>query len=90
MPFPKWKYRRHPEEGYFQSTLVASAEAEAQLGTDWSDDPASTGFQVRQAAQVHPSHFTPGEALHEVVTDAEGAPVEAQIDATLNGDKSDA
>lgn len=85
MAYPKWKYRKHPTLGVFQSTLVASAEAEAELETDWSDDPASTGFEVRPASQLHPSHVTDG-GLHEVVTDASGTPVEASIAVTLPGD----
>ena len=88
MPFPKWKYRKHPELGFFQQTLVASAEAEAELDADWSDDPAASGFQTKPANQLHPSHFVDGDMLHEVVTDAKGAPLEAAIDMTMQGDIS--
>ena len=85
MGFPKWKYRKHPDLGVFQSTLVASEEAEATLDADWSDDPKTTGFAVRQASQLHPSHFTE-EPLHEVITDNTGAPVAATIEVVLVGD----
>ncbi len=86
MTFPKWKYRKHPTEGFFQQTLVASAEAEAELEADWSDDPESTGFAVRPATQIHHSHFTPGTVLHEVVCDGQGAPVVASIEMTQGAD----
>ena len=85
MSFPKWKYRKHPTLGVFQSTLVADEAAEATLDADWSDDPASTGFAVRPATQMHYSHFTE-VPLHEMVTDATGAPVEATIAVTTTGD----
>ena len=84
--YPKWKYRKHPDLGVFQQTLVASAEAEAELGDDWSDDPTSTGFEVRPSTQMHSAHFTDGNVLHELVTDSTGAPVEAKIDVVLEGD----
>lgn len=87
--FPKWKYRKHPDLGFFQQTLVASAEAEAELDDDWSDDPTSTGFEVRPSTQMHSSHVVPGHSdgnvLHELVTDLTGAPLEAKIDAVLKG-----
>lgn len=85
MAFPKWKYRKHPDLGFFQSTLVASAEAEAELDADWSDDPAASGFEVRPASQIHPSHIAE-IPLHEVVSDATGAPVAAGIAMTTVGD----
>ncbi len=84
--FPKWKYRKHPTLGFFQSTLVASAEAEAELEADWSDDPTATGFAVRPAAQLNASQIVPGVQLHEVVTDAQGSPLMATIDVTNAGD----
>lgn len=86
MTYPKWKYRKHPTLGVFQSTLVATAEAEASLDPDWSDDPASTGFQVRPASQIHHSHITPDGVLHEVVTDSQGEPLQASIAITTTGD----
>jgi hypothetical protein len=86
MAYPKWKYRKHPDLGVFQSTLVASAEAEAEIGDTWSDDPAGTGFQVRPASQLHATHITDGEQLYEVVTDATGAPIEAVIASVTTGD----
>jgi hypothetical protein len=87
MAFPKWKYRKHPTLGVFQSTLVLTAAAEAELDADWSDDPTSTGFEVRKATQLHPDHIT-DDLLHEVVTDAAGKPLEATIEVTLQGDLS--
>ena len=86
MAFPKWKYRKHPTLGCFQSTLVANEAAESELDPDWSDDPSSTGFEVRPAAQVHPTHFVDDLGLHEVVTDNKGVPVEARIAVTTKGD----
>lgn len=82
---PKWKYRRHPIEGYFQATLVTSALAELELDADWSDTPDSTGFQVRPAAQVHESQIT-DTPLFEGITDASSPAVEATLDLTLVGD----
>lgn len=81
----KWKYRKHPIDGGFQSTLVTNAAAEIELGADWSDDPADTGFQVRPAAQVHASHVT-DPPLFEPVTDATSEPVTASIEIILAGD----
>ena len=66
MSYPKWKYRKHPELGVFQPTLVTTAEAEQELGSEWSDDPASTGFAVRPASSLHVSHIVEGTPLHEV------------------------
>lgn len=86
MDFPKWKYRKHPELGFFQSTLVAHAEAETELGDTWSDDPNATGFAVRPASQIHTSHIA-SNVLHEVITDAAGQPVEAEIDVTVANHK---
>ena len=54
--------------------------------SDWSDDPVSTGFEVRPSTQMHSAHFTDGNVLHELVTDSTGAPVEAKIDVVLEGD----
>jgi len=87
MAFPKWKYRKHPIEGYFQATLVANAKSETELGHDWSDDPVSTGFAVRQATQINAAHITE-IPLFEVITDATNAPVEAVIEIILVGDIS--
>lgn len=86
MLFPKWKYRKHPTLGVFQSTLVANAIAEAELGPDWSDDPVDTGFQVRPATQIHAAHITDGPVLHEVVSVSRGRPLQASIDITTTGD----
>ena len=88
MSYPKWKYRKHPDLGVFQSTLVANEKAESELDADWSDDPTSTGFKVRPASHLHVSHFVAGTQLHELVTDAEGLPVQADIKVVLNGDAS--
>ena len=85
MTIPKWKYRKHQTEGYFQATFVTSAAAELELDPDWSDDPADTGFQVRPAAQVHESHVT-DPPLFEPVTESTSKPVEASIEITLAGD----
>ena len=84
--YPKWKYRTHPTLGFFQSTLVLNAEAEATLEADWSDDPVTTGFVTRPAAQLNASQIVPGAQLHEVVTDAQGAPLLAFIEMTNAGD----
>jgi hypothetical protein len=86
MSYPKWKYRKHPVLAIFQSTLVLSLEAETELEADWSDNPAATGFQVRPATQLHTAHITDGLPLHEVVTDATGAPLIAEIAITTTGD----
>ena len=85
MAFPKWKYRKHPTLGVFQSTLVADAEHEAGLDPDWSDDAATTGFEVRPASQINPVHSDAGQ-LFEVVTDGNGLPVTATIATTTGGD----
>jgi hypothetical protein len=85
MSYPKWKYRKNPHEGFFQQTLVANEKAEAELEADWVDDPAETGFETRVASQLHPSHITENH-LHEVVSSATGAPVEATIEMTMRGD----
>jgi hypothetical protein len=85
MSYPKWKYRRHPELGVFQQTLVLHAEAEADLDDDWSDNPDNTGFKVRPASQIHSSHIAKN-VLHEVVTDGTGKPVEAKIETVMGGD----
>jgi hypothetical protein len=88
MAFPKWKYRKHPTLGVFQQTMVLTAEAEAELDADWSDDPASTGFEVRPASQIHTSHIVPENQLHEVVADANGDPLVADIKMETTGDVS--
>ena len=84
--YPKWMYRRHPQLGFFQQTLVASAEACKELDEDWSEDPKATGFEVRPSAQMHSSHFTEGSMLHELVTDGSGTPIEAKIEVVLEAD----
>lgn len=85
--YPKWMYRKHPELGVFQSTLVATEEIAKELANGgWNEDPKSTGFKVRQATQMHPSHHVQGQPLHEVVTDAEGKPLEATIELKNKGD----
>ena len=87
MTYPKWMYRKHPELGVFQSTLVASAEAAAGLEPNWSEDPTEHGFEVRPVSQMHPSHHVGDNlVLHEVVSSATEKPVNATIDVTLNGD----
>lgn len=85
MSFPKWKYRRHPVLNVFQSTLVANSEAETELGAEWSDNPEDTGFAVRAAGQIHPSHIA-SNVLHEAVSDASQPATEAKIDAVMYGD----
>ena len=91
MTYPKWKYRKHPTLGCFQRTLVETAEAEATLDADWSDDPASTGFAVRPATQLSSAHITEG-GLYELVPDSaddSGAPVlSASIEMTTTGDNN--
>jgi hypothetical protein len=86
MIYPKWKYRKHPDLGFFQSTLVTSAEAELELGTEWDEDPQTTGFKVRPANHVHVSHIVGSTPLHELATDAAGEPVLADIAITTTGD----
>lgn len=44
MAFPKWKYS--VDHDGFRSTLVASAEVEAELGAAWTDDPHVHGVEV--------------------------------------------
>jgi len=78
----KWKYRKHPIEGYFQATLVTSAIAELELESDWSDDPTTIGFQVRPAVQAHITDVP----LYEVITDTTNIPVKADIEIILAGD----
>lgn len=46
MKYPKWKYRVDPMSGAFQSTLVASAEIENEIGASWTDDPHAHGVEV--------------------------------------------
>lgn len=46
MAYPKWKYRNHAEHG-FQSTLVGTDAADAELSADgWTDDPTEHGVEV--------------------------------------------
>lgn len=46
MAYPKWKYRKDPQSGAFQSTLVGTAEAETEIGNSWTDDPHGHGVAV--------------------------------------------
>ena len=86
MVYPVWLYRKHPIEGYFQATLCANESAHVELDSDWSEEPASTGFRTRPATHMHTSHIVDGLPLHEVVADATGNPTTASIDITLQGD----
>ena len=45
MNYPKWKYSTDAQ-GNFLSTLIGTAEAEAQLGIAWTDDPHAHGVEV--------------------------------------------
>ena len=85
MSYPKWKYRKHPIDGFFQSTLVLTAQAEADLDPDWSDDPTATGFAVRPVTQVHHSHIDAGMP-YEAAGPATGPATEASIAITTTGD----
>ena len=73
MNYPAWLYRKHPDLGIFQSTLCADETAHAELGQDWSEDPASTGFQVRPASQLHPTVYN-RTGVSRVYVGAEGLP----------------
>ena len=86
MSYPKWKYRKHPDMGFFQSTFVLTAEAEAELEADWSDDPASTGFAVRPATQINTAHIAVGLQLHEPVDSGAGPAASATVAITTSGD----
>lgn len=77
MNYPKWKYRIDPVDGAFQSTLVATAEAEASLDADgvkqgapWTDDPHAHGVEV----VPYPAELTPAGTLmhHPTQADANG------------------
>ena len=46
LQFPKWKYRRNPETGQYQCTLVADAAVEVDLGSTWTDNPHEHGIEV--------------------------------------------
>lgn len=68
----KWMYRKHPELGHFDRTMVTTEQAEKELLEDgWSEDPTAHGFKVRPATQIHTAHIVKGEGLqlHEVVPD---------------------
>lgn len=68
--FPKWKYRKDPDDGNFQSTLVADAETEKQLGPSWTDNPKEHGIEV----VPYPCELTQGGTLihHASRPDANG------------------
>jgi hypothetical protein len=70
LQFPKWKYRKHPTLGFFQSTLVAKAEIEKELGPTWTDDPHGHGVDV----VLYPAELTAGGTLmhHGTGADANG------------------
>lgn len=70
MNFPKWKYRKDPVDGAFQSTLVGNAQAEAELGAAWTDDPHGHGIEV----VPYPAELTPAGVLmhHPTQADANG------------------
>lgn len=69
MNFPKWKYRMHPTDGHFQSTLVANAEVEAELGPTWTDNPHEHGVEV----VPYPAELVDGQVLHHALfPDANG------------------
>lgn len=85
MAYPKWKYRKHPTDGFFQSTFVLTATAESELSPDWSDDPADTGFAVRPVTQLHISHAGAG-VQYEATGPATGPVTEASIAITTTGD----
>jgi hypothetical protein len=66
LQFPKYMYRVDPYSGAFQSTLVATAEVEAQLvaeggeqGAAWTDDPNGHGVEV----VPYPCELTPAGTL---------------------------
>jgi hypothetical protein len=44
--YPKWMYRANPDTGQYQCTLVGNAEAEAEIGPTWTDDPHGHGIAV--------------------------------------------
>lgn len=85
MSYPKWKYRKHPTDGFFQSTFVLTAEAEADLDPDWSDDPTVTGFAIRPVTQLHISHAGAG-IQYRAAGPATGPATEASIDIIVRGD----
>jgi hypothetical protein len=70
MNFPKWKYRKHPTTGEFQSTLVGTPEAEAEIGPTWTDDPKAHGVAV----VPYPAELAPDGTLlhHQTQADANG------------------
>lgn len=91
MKFPKWKYRKDPIDGVFQSTLVANVTVEAELGETWTDDPHAHGIEV----VPYPAEITPGGTLmhHGTQADANGnhphgpAPTAPGIGAAVVGKK---
>jgi len=90
--YPKWKYRVHPSEGVFQSTLVGTAEAEQEIGDSWTDDPHEHGVEV----VLYPAEVTPGGTLmhHGTQADANGnhphgpAPTAPGINGVVVGRKA--
>jgi hypothetical protein len=46
MNYPKWKYRKNPQGGFFQSVLVADEKVEKEIGPTWTDDPHEHGIKV--------------------------------------------
>lgn len=68
--FPKWKYRVDPASGAFQSTLVANADIEKELGKSWTDDPHKHGVEV----VPYPAELTAGGQIvhHGTRADANG------------------
>jgi hypothetical protein len=91
MKFPKWKYRKDPTDGKFQSTLVGNAKAEEELGPSWTDDPHEHGIEV----VPYPAELSPGGQLmhHAHTPDANGnfaygpPPTAAGIGGSLIGRK---
>lgn len=89
MAYPKWKYRVDPVDGKFQSTLVGTAEAEAEIGPSWTENPHAHGLEV----VPYPAELTPGGTLmhHGTQADANGnhphgpAPTAPGINGTVIG-----
>jgi hypothetical protein len=85
MNCPKWKYRKHPALGVFQSTFVLTDAAEAELEADWNDDPTTTGFLISPQMQ-----YANGMPHAVPVADASGEPLPADIAVTTTGDVKNA
>ena len=66
MNYPKWKYRKDPVDGKFQSTLVGNEKAEAELGASWTDNPHEHGIVV----VPYPAELTPAGTLVHHATGA--------------------